>query len=29
VEQVGEVVHERFIVDLDKYTERLRRKIQG
>ena len=27
VEQVGEVTHERFVVDLDKYTERLRKKI--
>jgi predicted thioesterase len=29
VEQVGEVVHERFIIDVDKYTERLRKKIMG
>ena len=29
VEQVGEVVHERFIIDVDKYTERLRKKIAG
>jgi len=29
VEQVGDVVHERFVVDLDKYEERLRKKIEG
>lgn len=29
VEQVGEVKHERFVIDVDKYTERLRKKIQG
>ena len=29
VEQVGEVTHERFVVDLDKYIERLRKKIAG
>lgn len=29
VEKVGEVVHERFVIDVDKYTERLRRKVQG
>src|SRR5919107_1228743 len=29
VEQVGEVTHERFVIDLDKYTERLRKKISG
>ncbi len=29
VEQVGDVVHERFVVDLDKYTDRLRKKIKG
>ena len=29
VEQVGEVTHERFVIDVDKYTERLRRKING
>ena len=29
VEQVGEVTHERFIIDLDKYTEKLRKKING
>jgi predicted thioesterase len=29
VEQVGEVTHERFVIDVDKYTERLRKKIQG
>jgi fluoroacetyl-CoA thioesterase len=29
VEQVGDVVHERVVVDLDKYNERLRRKMAG
>jgi predicted thioesterase len=29
VEQVGEVTHERFVIDVDKYTERLRKKISG
>ncbi|HYH41515.1 MAG TPA: thioesterase family protein [Burkholderiales bacterium] len=29
VEQVGEVSHERFVIDLDKYTERLKKKIEG
>jgi predicted thioesterase len=29
VEQVGEVTHERFVIDVDKYTERLRKKIRG
>ncbi|MGZ8266457.1 MAG: thioesterase family protein [Burkholderiales bacterium] len=29
VEQVGEVTHERFVIDVDKYTERLRQKISG
>ncbi|MBX9811569.1 MAG: thioesterase family protein [Burkholderiales bacterium] len=29
VEQVGEVEHERFVIDVDKYTERLRKKIVG
>ena len=29
VEQVGEVTHERFVIDVDKYTERLRKKIAG
>jgi predicted thioesterase len=29
VEQVGDVKHERFIIDLDKYTERLRKKVTG
>ncbi|MGZ9066734.1 MAG: thioesterase family protein [Burkholderiales bacterium] len=29
VEQVGEVTHERFVIDVDKYTERLRQKITG
>ena len=29
VEQVGDVKHERFVIDVDKYTDRLRKKIQG
>lgn len=29
VEQIGDVVHERFVIDLDKYTDRLRKKING
>ena len=29
VEQVGEVTHERFVIDVDKYTDRLRKKAQG
>jgi fluoroacetyl-CoA thioesterase len=29
VEQVGDVTHERFVIDLDKYAERLRRKINS
>ena len=29
VEQVGDVVHERFVIDVDKYTEKLRKKING
>jgi fluoroacetyl-CoA thioesterase len=29
VEQIGDVAHERFVIDLDKYTERLRKKING
>jgi predicted thioesterase len=29
VEQVGDITHERFVIDLDKYTDRLRKKIQG
>ena len=29
VEQVGEAEHERFVIDLDKYLERLRKKIGG
>jgi len=29
VEQVGEAEHERFVIDVDKYTERLRKKIAG
>ena len=27
VEQVGDVTHDRFVVDVDKYNERLRKKI--
>jgi fluoroacetyl-CoA thioesterase len=27
VEQIGDVVHERFVIDVDKYTEKLRKKI--
>jgi predicted thioesterase len=27
VEQVGEVTHERFVIDVDKYIERLRKKV--
>lgn len=27
VEQVGEAEHERFVIDVDKYTERLKKKI--
>ncbi|HKA41831.1 MAG TPA: hotdog domain-containing protein [Burkholderiales bacterium] len=29
VEQVGEAEHERFVVDLDKYFEKLKKKIGG
>lgn len=29
VEQVGEVTHERFVIDVDKYIERLKKKIGG
>jgi len=29
VEQVGEAEHERFVIDLDRYIERLRKKISG
>lgn len=29
VEQVGEAEHERFVIDLDRYMERLRRKIEA
>lgn len=29
VEQIGDVTHERFVIDLDKYTEKLRKKING
>ena len=29
VEQVGDVKHERFVIDLDKYTDRLKKKVTG
>jgi predicted thioesterase len=29
VEQVGEAEHDRFVIDLDKYMERLRKKISA
>ena len=29
IEQVGEAEHERFVVDLDKYMARLKKKIAG
>jgi predicted thioesterase len=29
VEQVGEAEHERFVIDLDKYFERLKKKISA
>jgi fluoroacetyl-CoA thioesterase len=29
VEQIGDITHERFVIDVDKYTERLRKKING
>jgi fluoroacetyl-CoA thioesterase len=29
VEQVGEAEHDRFVIDLDKYMERLKKKISG
>jgi predicted thioesterase len=29
VEQVGESEHDRFVIDLDKYMERLKKKING
>jgi predicted thioesterase len=29
VEQVGEAEHERFVIDVDKYIERLKKKIQA
>lgn len=29
VEQVGEAEHDRFVIDLDKYLEKLKRKIGG
>jgi fluoroacetyl-CoA thioesterase len=29
VEQVGEAEHERFVIDVDKYVERLRKKIEA
>jgi predicted thioesterase len=28
-EQVGEVTHERFVIDVDKYVERLKQKFAG
>jgi len=28
VEQVGEAEHERFVIDVDKYIERLRKKLE-
>jgi fluoroacetyl-CoA thioesterase len=29
VEQVGEAEHERFVIDVDKYLERLRKKLES
>ena len=29
IEQVGEVGHERFVIDIDKYAARLKKKIAG
>ena len=29
VEQVGEAEHDRFVIDLDKYFERLKKKISA
>jgi predicted thioesterase len=29
IEQVGEAEHDRFIVDLDKYQAKLKKKIEG
>ena len=29
VEQIGDVQHDRFVIDVDKYTEKLRKKING
>jgi predicted thioesterase len=29
VEQVGEAEHERFVIDVEKYTERLKKKIEA
>jgi predicted thioesterase len=29
VEQIGEVMHERFVIDVEKYTQKLRKKIAG
>ena len=29
VEQVGEAEHERFVIDVDKYIERLKKKIEA
>ncbi len=28
IEQVGEAEHERFVIDLDKYTARLKAKVE-
>ena len=28
VEQVGEAEHERFVIDVDKYLDRLRKKLE-
>ena len=29
VEQVGDAEHERFVIDVDRYIERLRKKVSG
>lgn len=29
IEQVGEVTHERFVIDVEKYIERLKKKFAG
>jgi predicted thioesterase len=29
IEQVGEAEHERFVIDLDRYLERLKKKLQA